>query len=261
MAYTARNLRRDATPKQRLELALQRQRLIVEYDGFHKKSKLFLTPAFYFAEIEDEARVDLGEEWDQEEDYLEREGGDDEDPSCPEKRPISLPSTLGLSFLKSAGKLHLAEKERQLRIGQMNDALLSLRIAIGYKSYLYYAKVRNASSMRARLRSFDDVKITAHTVTKHVRQYMQARKALFRLFDTSNAKDKAELKKLKKRYKEIAREDLKVNTAVLEPFAGGLRDIHASWIWHFEDPEESGRTGENSFVIRRRFICSIDGTS
>ena len=101
--------------------------------------------------------------------------------------------------------------------------------------------------------SFDDVKITAHTVTKHVRSYMQARKAFLKLFDEDDPRQLAKRDKFAERYKVITQDDLKVNTTVVEPFADGLRNIHASWIWHFEDPDTGNAdTGEDSFVVRRK---------
>ena len=158
----------------------------------------------------------------------------------PETHPLALPSMLGIAFLRQRGLLDLATKERQLRAGQMNDALQGIRTAIGYKSLLYRTKVRKASSYRNKLRSFDEIRITDDSLMKHVQVYMQARKVTHRLFDDSAGEDAdgTSAEEFFSRYKEIRREDLRVNTAVLEQFTHGLRDIHASWIWHIEDTEQ-----------------------
>ncbi|PIL28442.1 hypothetical protein GSI_08476 [Ganoderma sinense ZZ0214-1] len=133
------------------------------------------------------------------------------------------------------GLLHLAKKERHLREGQLNDALQGICTGIGYKSLLYRAKVRNASSYRAKLRSFDDVHVADEGVRKHVRVYQQARRAMERLFDADDADDAQALDAFRARYKDIHREDLRVSTAVIESFTPGVRNEHSAWFWNISD--------------------------
>ncbi|KAI0704605.1 hypothetical protein C8Q76DRAFT_624078 [Earliella scabrosa] len=146
-------------------------------------------------------------------------------------------------FLRSHDLLHLAVKERQLRQGQMNDALQGIRTAIGYKSLLYRTKIRKAPSYRAKLRSFDDIHVADESVRKHVRVYMQARKALERLYDPGREDDVVERDAVLAKYRVIAKSDLKVETAIIEAFTRGLRDQASAWFWHLEDGEAAKGSG------------------
>ena len=109
----------------------------------------------------------FGAEWDNDQD-----GGADVAADLPldrpEIHPVGLPSSFGIEFLVQMDLQDLAKKERLLREGQMNDALQGIRTGIGYKSLLYRAKVRNASSYRSKLRSFDDIHVADEGVRKHV---------------------------------------------------------------------------------------------
>ena len=179
--------------------------------------------------------TDFGESWDEiiEDDTSLQENALPAD--LPETHPIGLPSTFGMRFLLQRGLKELAHKERQLREGQMNDALQGIRTGIGYKSLLYRAKVRNASSYRSRLRSFDDVHVADEGVRKYVHIYMQARQASERLYDEDDEDDVAALAAFRSRYRNIQTNDLKASTAVLEAFTPGLRNEHSAWFWNVAD--------------------------
>lgn len=181
--------------------------------------------------------ADLGERWD-DESWHDDDSQESEFPAdLPETHPIGLPSTFGIRFLLQRGLRDLAHKERQLREGQMNDALQGIRTGISYKSLLYRAKVRNASSYRSRLRSFDDVHVADEGVRKYVRIYMQARQASEQLYDEDDEDDAAALATFRSRYRNIEKEDLKASTAVLEAFTPGLRNQHSAWFWNVADTE------------------------
>ena len=188
----------------------------------------------------------FGAEWDEEtgerSDVVETDYALDR----PETHPLGLPSTFGIEFLSQTGMLDLAKKERQLREGQLNDALQAICTGIGYKSLLYRSKVRNASSYRAKLRSFDDVHVADEGVRKHVRIYNQARRAMQRLFDAADPADAKALDEFKSRYKDIERGDLRTSTAVLESFTPGLRNEHSAWFWNLSDTQ----SGEESQWIQ-----------
>ncbi|KAI1785137.1 hypothetical protein LXA43DRAFT_900433 [Ganoderma leucocontextum] len=164
----------------------------------------------------------------------------------PEVHPIGLPSTFGIEFLAQMNMLELAKKERQLREGQLNDALQGICTGIGYKSLLYRSKVRNASSYRAKLRSFDDVHVADEGVRKHVRVYQHSRQVMERLFDPDDPEDVRGLAEFRTRYREIRKEDLRVSTAVLESFTPGLRNEHSAWFWNISDT----RAGEETQWIQ-----------
>lgn len=232
VAFLARKTGVESDSKSRLNLVQARQKLRNAIAKFHKDSRTHLPSSVFVSGLDVVNDDDIGEEWYNIEDEDEEDGIiDDGDPSQPEKQAIAMPSTLGYPYLKSHNLESLAEKEVTLRIGEMNDAVRAVRAGIAYKSYIYYAKVRNASSTRARLRSYDDVRLTDASTNKHVRIYVHARNALQSLFDQTKKASKKKLNKLLEKYPCITKADLKVNTTLIEPFTHGLRNLHASWIW------------------------------
>ncbi|KDQ56920.1 hypothetical protein JAAARDRAFT_194867 [Jaapia argillacea MUCL 33604] len=65
---------------------------------------------------------------------------DPEESSPVEQAVLPLPSSMGLDECKRRKIGKLAELELQLRIGQANDALHEIRIALGHKSFLFRTK-------------------------------------------------------------------------------------------------------------------------
>nr|VWP01792.1 Cytochrome P450 monooxygenase AKT7 (EC (AK-toxin biosynthesis protein 7) [Ganoderma boninense] len=236
VAYTARRLKATSGTDTRLSLVQQRQRLASAIAAFHKAGRKHM-PGYLPGDgggLEEDPTV-FGAEWDEDVVGGDRASEPDLAADKPEDVPIGLPSTFGIEFLAQTGLLDLAKKERDLREGQLNDALQGIRTGIGYKSLLYRAKVRNASSYRAKLRSFDDVHVADEGVRRHVRVYQQARRAMERLFDPDDVDDAHALVAFQTRYKEICREDLRVSTAVIESFTPGLRNEHSAWFWNVSD--------------------------
>ena len=255
VAYTARHTGPESTAQTRLELEQQRQKLLADIRAFNNDAKQYLPAMLFSGEVDfSQAAIDVGAEWDDLEGFVTSDTAIDDDPTLPKNRPIALPSTLGVAFLKKYGLMSLAVKERALREGDMNECLLGLRAGIGYKSYVYYAKIRNASSFRARLRSFDDIHITDHAITKHVRTYTQCRQAADRLFDMDDDDDRSAHEALMRKYEPIQRSDLKVNTTVVEPFSHGMRDLHAAWFWRLGDGNTNGPE-ETPFVRQCEWAC------
>lgn len=225
-----------AAVNSRLSLVHHRQKLSAAITAFHKAAEKHIPAVTVTTVLELRGDpTDLGVEWDEFGETSDDEDAQSEiDPLQPETQPIALPSTLGLEFLQLHGLSALADKERKLREGQLNDALQAVRTGIGYKSLLYRTKVRQAGGYRAKLRSFDEVHVADETVRKHVRIYMQARKAMERLFDP---RDVAVRDAFMEKYKPIVKEDLKAETTVLEVFTPGLRNLGAAWFWSLEDNE------------------------
>ncbi|PIL26690.1 hypothetical protein GSI_11217 [Ganoderma sinense ZZ0214-1] len=242
VAHAARRVKATSGTETRLSLVQQRQRLAASIAAFHKSGRKHM-PGYLPGDgggLETDATL-FGAEWDE-----EVEAATDADPDVPadrpEQHPLGLPSTFGIEFLAQTGLLHLAEKERHLREGQLNDALQGIRTGIGYKSLLYRAKVRNASSYRAKLRSFDDVHVADEGVRKYVRVYQQARQAMEQLFDPDNVEDAEALAAFRTRYKDIRKEDLRVSTAAIESFTPRVRNEHSAWFWNVSDTERGEET-------------------
>ena len=179
IAHMAHRVKATSGTDTRLTLVQQRQRLAAAMASFHKAGQKHM-PGFMPGDgglLESDPTA-FGAEWDLDltRGIVDSQG--DVSADQPETHAIGLPLTFGMEFLMQMDKSALARKEQLLCEGQLNDALQGIRTGIGYKSLLYRAKVRNASSYRAKLHSFDDVHVTDEGIRKHVRQYQQARHAM-----------------------------------------------------------------------------------
>ena len=258
VAHMARRVKATSGTDTRLTLVQQRQRLAAAMASFHKAGQKHM-PGFMPGDgglLESDPTA-FGAEWDLDLTGGIGDGQGDISADQPETHAIGLPSTFGMEFLVQMDKSALARKERLLREGQLNDALQGIRTGIGYKSLLYRAKVRNASSYRAKLRSFDDVHVADEGVRKHVRQYQQARRAMERLFDVDDEEDARELARFQAKYKDIQKEDLRVSTAVIESFTPGLRNEHSAWFWNISDNEMGEETQWIQDCKTKRFAPGV----
>ncbi|KAI0681894.1 hypothetical protein C8T65DRAFT_703823 [Cerioporus squamosus] len=247
VAYAARHLGVTSTPSQQLDLVQQRQKLAKSITSFHKAAPTYLGRQNLQGYALPDDQTDLGADWDDLGEAPPPRMQADADPLQPEHQALALPSTFGQEYLVRRALTTLADKELELRTGQMNDSLQAIRTGIGYKSMLFRKKVRGATSTRAKLRSFDEVHVADEAIRKHVRVYTQARRAALRLF--MPGKEERQAAFLAK-YKPIAREDLKASTTVLEAFTPGLRNRHEAWFWTIED-NEAGRSDSWTRSFRR----------
>jgi hypothetical protein len=150
-----------------------------------------------------------------------------------EDLPILLPSSLGWEWCEKNGAQRLAEKEAKLRHAQANDAIYSMRLALGYKSTLFRTKVRPAKSQRTKTRAWSDVHTTDDTVHKHARNYSMARDAYSRLKLALPGGDELP---------ELQLADLRINTAILGAAEVGQRNTQLPWIWSFGTAVEQDGT-------------------
>ena len=81
--------------------------------------------------------------WVYEVDKLDDQDLDDEGgiTDYPEKIPLLIPSAIGNKNLKSDRLQALASQEMKLRVGQANDSLEGLRLALGHKALLFRTRV------------------------------------------------------------------------------------------------------------------------
>lgn len=139
-----------------------------------------------------------------------------------EKYPILLPSALGHEMCKKLNLKTVLQAELALREGQANDALYAIRLYIGEKSVRFRKNLRLAKSKVQKTRSWDAI----HTVDRCLKEqsliYNSARNAMIKLGADNNTMS---------RYQVLTSEDLKVNTAIVEPNARGQHDVKLSWIW------------------------------
>jgi hypothetical protein len=143
-------------------------------------------------------------------------------PKEPEVKPILLPSIVGRKC-KSMKIGELEGIELELRKGQANDALQSIRLAIGEKAFRFRNDLRNANSKQKKTRSWDTIHSISHRIRRNVLVYRQARSAMENLGVPPQI--------LNAEYPELTKDDLKANTTIEKPNARGQRNAKLSWIW------------------------------
>ena len=161
----------------------------------------------------------------------------------PERIVLGLPSNIGLQLCEANSLMRLVKIERRLREGQMNDTLHQIRVHISYKSVLYRTSVRQASSYRLRLRSFDDVHVVNADMLGCARVYEVARGALSRLFRPQITAERLELQQLQEKYQVLHKKELKANTALIEQAVRGVSKAHLPWFWSLGMDKDSKGDG------------------
>lgn len=159
-----------------------------------------------------------------------------------ENQAIPLPSSFGAD--NCAGPLKaLAKSELQLRIGQANDALHLLRVAIAQKSFIYRSTIRpNAptTNYSKRLRSYGDARAVQKSIDSAAKIYATARKAMVVLGATGE---------LLSEFQVLKREDLVASTAVANPNERQQAKKPLSWIWHQLSDSEDPTFVQESTVL------------
>lgn len=150
---------------------------------------------------------------------------DKENLEQPETTPIWMPSSLKPEDIKGLRLGTMASQELELRKGQANDCLQSLRLALGHKAVLYRTQVRSSLHTSEKTRAWDDIKASVAKVNKHVRAYRRARAALKHL-----GADDATLSE----YRELQTTDLKLSADITEENRVGQRSDTLPWIWRMK---------------------------
>ncbi|TFY76845.1 hypothetical protein EWM64_g7167 [Hericium alpestre] len=135
---------------------------------------------------------------------------------------ISLPSRLDKEVLGVPQMKTLVEAELELQEGQANDALQSLRLALGYKAYVFRTDVRHANSQRKKTRAWEGVTSIESTIQHQAHVYSRCREAM---------EDLGAKEDMLERFKSLLPEHLKVRTAVLDPSVRGLHNSTLPWFW------------------------------
>jgi hypothetical protein len=165
-----------------------------------------------------------------------RSDGSGIDDINPEDVSILLPSSLGWQWCVRHSVQSLAEKEARLRLAQANDAIHSMRLALGFKSALFRDQVRHANTQRTKTRAWDAVHSADTTVHQHARNYSMARDAYLKIQEAYDGG--LELPQLRSK-------DLRVSTAVLGAAQVGQRNTQLSWIWGFGTTSDEDGTWIN----------------
>ena len=146
---------------------------------------------------------------------------------------ILLPSTLGWEWCVRHGVQSLARKEARLRHAQANDAIHSMRLALGFKSAMFREQVRHAKTQQTKTRAWDAIHSADTTVQQHARNYSMARDAYLKI--KLAYEDGQELRQLRS-------EDLRVHTTILGAEQVGQRNKQLPWIWGFGHTDDQDGT-------------------
>jgi hypothetical protein len=168
----------------------------------------------------------------------------DGDCACPESPKPCIPSLLGRDACLKNGLQQMVDQEIQLRIGQANDSLGKLRMALGQKTSLFVNVVRKAKHSQARASEARKLVNQANfAVEKHAGNYRCARAALLKL---------GAGEEILQKFKPLTKEDLKVCTDVAEESRVGQRNDTVAWFWRLDgsgDPQ-----GDNWLKEGRPFL-------
>lgn len=239
-----------ATPSEQLTLNEMRGKLMNDIDSYHNNAARFIFGEALRAATSLPPRKTgrRTPEWD----FLDAEDEEEEPRRASDHEPvvsehaehvqIALPSNLGVEFCKTHELLHLVGMERELRRGQMNDALHRLRVAIGYKSMLYRTSVRKAKSQRQKLRSFDDVHLANAEVLANAETYAYCRTAVQKLFQNTPA-DQVQRQEWMAKYQVLVKSDLSSNTALIEHDVRGASNLSLPWFWGLGAEKDSRTPG------------------
>jgi hypothetical protein len=251
-----RRMPKRSTASQRTSIEEKRGKLASRLHSFHQKAEEFMgetgdddinmLPQVTGYELDDvEESEDEDADSNDEEMTESDDDGDDDDgdreSETPENTVLCIPSSLTTVDIERLGLQSLAQQELQLRQGQANDSLQALRMALGHKSILYRTKIRKAKSTKGKKQGWDDIKVAALKVNKHVRAYRRARQAMERL-----GADSATLR----RYQKIEREHLKLSGDITDENRYGQRNDKLPWFWTLE-----GQTSQGSGTWMQECKC------
>jgi hypothetical protein len=116
------------------------------------------------------------------------------------------------------------EFEIELRVGEANDTLASIREGIAYKSYTYLENIGPAKSKVKKTRGWTTIKTQDDELKTHVRRYKECRKALVQLRANNE---------ILRRFQVLSEKEghLRTVTAIAEPNARGQMSEKAVWFW------------------------------
>ncbi|KAG1863201.1 hypothetical protein DFJ58DRAFT_656591, partial [Suillus subalutaceus] len=235
-------LNRHSTQNQRLEIGRHRERMQGDIDCWVELAVTFIGDALCDGDIqamEDELLI------------LEEDSDDDTADQFtlfePEKVVIPMPSNLGAGRCAKLGAEDLIHQELVLRQGQANDALHNIRVHLADKAVIFRKTVRTVKSQAMSTRAWALVHSVDRTVSIQASIYSKRRSQLCKLGTDNN---------LLERYCPLAKEHLKVSTAVANPNARGQRNNILAWFWSMDmagDSDGSDWLNECEMFMLLRF--------
>lgn len=255
VAAIARSLGRSPSVEQMTALEAQRNRLQNQINDFVEEAHRYL-PDDLDGDLHN-IPFDDGA-WDTVENLDDNDGPDgpvitvDDAAHDPERQHIPLPSMLKPQN-PSANFHHMQTKEFDLRIGQANDALARLRLAVAQRSIIYRTDVRNTTGYAGMTRARQKVHSAGVVVASAARVYSHCRRAMVELAPQSRQLDT---------YRKLELADLKADTKAMDYNAPGTRNAQLSWIWGVDggDSEANELTeGISDFMVLpdSHYLCYL----
>lgn len=151
-----------------------------------------------------------------------------------ERLRIKMPSSLGLVYQeenKETPPHQLWLQEEKLRMGQANQALSAIRLAMGEAAVLYRLQKRATNRGNStKTRAYEQGKKALNEVHKHWRIYNRARTALSYLPNSISSLSK---------YKKITAKDLTISEDIEHENRTGQRSQDIAWFWL--EPDNTGQ--------------------
>lgn len=141
----------------------------------------------------------------------------------PESVSLPLPSNLSVDQRTMLGLNDLSAKELEIRQGHANDALHSVRLLLGKKSFAFRERLRPAVGKVQKTRAWAAIQALNTEINNVARVYTFNREAMIRLGLSQQD--------LTRTYKVLDRADLVTSTAILQPNLPGQSQHKLSWIW------------------------------
>ncbi|KAH7906220.1 hypothetical protein BJ138DRAFT_1016595 [Hygrophoropsis aurantiaca] len=238
----------DATVPQKVQIEQKRQRLLTRILKFHQTADTMTEGADHGARatvhVDDQAFVlnEGGLDWSEvvisDDSNVQQPEEEGDSAESAETMGIWMPSSMDSEKAMELGLEKLQEDELQLRIGQANDALEGLRMALGQKAVLYRKTLRSANSVATGTRSKKLIEQVNAKINRHVRSYLRARKVIQKF-----SKDPSIVAK----YKDILPADLSVNKDVTEENRYGQGSDKMAWFWVAGEQNEQSDGWMNEF--------------
>ena len=135
--------------------------------------------------VEDNVLFDLIDEEDSDEDTVYN-FGNQEHSDDPEGAKTLLPSLLGYSRCNELGFADLANVERDLREGHMNDSLYQLQVHLSKKAFQFRTGIRRAKTQSKKTRAWGELAATDRQVKHWARVYNRSWRAWIKLCGTTD---------------------------------------------------------------------------
>ncbi|KAI6140502.1 hypothetical protein BKA82DRAFT_4450509 [Pisolithus tinctorius] len=143
---------------------------------------------------------------------------------------LLLPSNVGMAAFHSCNSGRLRDMELRLRIGQANDVLNGLQLALVDKAVVFRNVVRHAKSYSMKTRAWDAIHTINRAVRKQATIYKQCRKAMVALGASAETLT---------HYQQLETSDLTVSTAAITQNAHAHRVSHLPWFWSIDVPMDT----------------------